>query len=515
MSSEQYSPDFFKGPAYALVIGISKYLNGQQPDVKLEPKNFPDLNFAHTDAGNFAQVLMDIGAIEYNVKSLLNEEATYINIKVELHELVKRCREDDANNPLVIIYFSGHGWADPEVAGENRPHYLIPYDARRDQLDATALSNESFSATLKKMKTNRLVVFLDACHSGAMAAAGQMGPIAEYSPTLGAGEGRYVIASCGPNQSSWEWEDEKRGIFTGHLLEILKGEADEIKDEEIDIFTLFPALRKRVKETAARLHKPEQEPVSEIEGGRKIILAINKGARAARIAKDEKDREAERNFFDLICIEIKKSTCGQKAILKEKLRSYVDEDRKDRGYDDFYDLFDEYRTLFLKGNPKLEDCVVYLVKVHERVINSAVPPKEIEFQEPAKPVDKFVPAAETKILGTEKLNSPRAPSQSADQQTKRRELTKEDRDYILIEIATKLVYYKDATPLLDALSQPVSEGDFVSKVHEIRLRKKDDAVLVEILYRITERFQERFSGAAVFVPKTVSDVRFEKGKEGE
>ena len=64
---------------------------------------------------------------------------------------------------MVIVYFSGHGWTD----GEGR-HYLIPYDAEQDQLRATALLNREFSDYLDEIETNRLVVFLDACHAGAM-----------------------------------------------------------------------------------------------------------------------------------------------------------------------------------------------------------------------------------------------------------------------------------------------------------------------------------------------------------
>jgi uncharacterized caspase-like protein len=120
-------------------------------------------------------------------------------------------------DPLVIVYFSGHGMCD---AGPR--HYLIPYDAQRDKLRATALWNKEFNFCLDELGTNRLVVFLDACHVGDIGMEGIKGaPLPQYNPqeVLGERKGRYVLASCKPEQISYE--SETNGIFTRHLLELL------------------------------------------------------------------------------------------------------------------------------------------------------------------------------------------------------------------------------------------------------------------------------------------------------
>ena len=292
MSTEEFSADFFKVPAYALVIGISRHAHGKEPGQPLDDKDFTNLSVAAKDAEDFARFLEENGCVPTNVHSLLNEQADFKSIKQEFYKLSKKCKqhkEQKKENPLVIVYFSGHGYADDDAH-----RYLIPYDAERDDLFSTALSTKGFDDLLGELETNKLVVFLDACHSGAMSMPpppGAKGPGLAYNPAqdLGEGEGRYVIASCKPGQRSWE--QGQNSIFTRHLLELLRCKTDDITDEEITTFNLFEPLKERVRASASELEK-EQEPfIPRVEGGTGIVLAINKRAREQRIARNAKDRD--------------------------------------------------------------------------------------------------------------------------------------------------------------------------------------------------------------------------------
>ena len=140
MPPEGYSDAFYKGPAYALVIGISQYKHGREPGQELAPKEFTNLKLAAKDAEDFARFLKSYGFIEYNVRSLLNEQADLTTIKDEFEELRKSCKQSGVEDPLVIVYFAGHGTPDAEDR-----HYLIPYDGERDRLPATAFWNKNFS----------------------------------------------------------------------------------------------------------------------------------------------------------------------------------------------------------------------------------------------------------------------------------------------------------------------------------------------------------------------------------
>lgn len=66
-----------------------------------------------------------------------------------------------------VVYFSGHGWLE-EATGR---YYLIPHDVEPSDLAGSALAAEAFTATLRKVRARRLLVFLDCCHAGGMATA--------------------------------------------------------------------------------------------------------------------------------------------------------------------------------------------------------------------------------------------------------------------------------------------------------------------------------------------------------
>src|ERR1041385_9173529 len=165
MATEEFSNVFFQQPAFALVIGISKYEQGvdlpEEGDVQLRPEQFPNLKLAAKDARDFADFLKKNGFLPPNVRSLIDGEANLDSIKTEFNDLKERCIASGDEDPLVIIYFAGHGW----VHGDE--HYLVPWDAQRDKLYKPGLSNEEFSTLLGRLPTKKLAVFIDACHAGA------------------------------------------------------------------------------------------------------------------------------------------------------------------------------------------------------------------------------------------------------------------------------------------------------------------------------------------------------------
>ena len=279
MPDEAVSPLFFPQPAYAVIIGISEYEHSQPADdtSMLDPKNFRALKFAAKDAEDFATFLRGNGFLPDNVILLPNEKATFKNIKIEFGKLIEFCEAPDAKEPLVIVYFSGHGFA-----ADRNHHYLVPYEGERNQLFATAISNEDFNSLLERVNTHKLVVFLDCCHAGGVVGVESKDAKGEaalehydVARGLGGGAGRIVVASCKRGQESYE--SDGNGIFTAKLLELLGGQSPYFADqEEIGIFPLYERLRQEVLKAADKKHKKPQEPqinqASETTG---IVLAIN------------------------------------------------------------------------------------------------------------------------------------------------------------------------------------------------------------------------------------------------
>jgi len=100
------------------------------------------------------------GYIPCNVSLLLDGDATLVRIREALDHVAKFSGPDDT----VMIFFSGHGAllgdSDDPVSA------MLPVDCDGRKLDSSCLSETEFSAALQQIPARRLVVLIDACHSG-------------------------------------------------------------------------------------------------------------------------------------------------------------------------------------------------------------------------------------------------------------------------------------------------------------------------------------------------------------
>jgi uncharacterized caspase-like protein len=240
---------------FALVVGLSKYQFGVDPNQKMESYQFTNLEAAAQDAQAMHGFLTkEPGYVV--AEPLLNERATRAGILHALDNLRKECQQPGVKDAVVQIFFSGHGARD-----DSGRSYLVPHDGKRDQLFATALWDKTLDAALREIPDARVVLFLDACDSGVGTPQEKGGP-GTFDPRSLVGDktagGRFVLASCQPGQSSYEikgdGETRSRGIFASHLLELLGEEADRGDDDEggyaypfrvteIDLFDLFGVLK--------------------------------------------------------------------------------------------------------------------------------------------------------------------------------------------------------------------------------------------------------------------------------
>lgn len=139
---------------WALVIGISEFA-----DRKI------NLRFPAKDAKDFYDFLIsDGGFSQDHVKLLSNEKATRSNILSTIGDrwLPRVAHPDD----LVVIYISSHGSpADLDVGGVN---YVVAYDTDTESLYATGIPLQDLMRIIKaRVHCDRVVMILDACHSGA------------------------------------------------------------------------------------------------------------------------------------------------------------------------------------------------------------------------------------------------------------------------------------------------------------------------------------------------------------
>lgn len=195
---------------WALVVGISKFA---KPSINLSypAKDARDLAAYLTTDGKFAPD---------HVKVLTDEEATKERVMAELGDkwLPRLARPND----LVLIFISTHG--SPSTADLEGLNYLVMHNTDPDSLYATGLPLSELAAAIKsRVHSNRVVLIVDACHSGAANPAKGLTRKGNFdSDALMQGTGQMIICSSAPNQVSWESKRYPNGVFTRQLIEALK-----------------------------------------------------------------------------------------------------------------------------------------------------------------------------------------------------------------------------------------------------------------------------------------------------
>jgi hypothetical protein len=217
--------------AYALLIGISEYrYMGRLPKAVVDVK---DLH----------EVLLQSGYISSNVQKLLNNDATKSNIDDKLGWLARSVRS--RADSTVLIYFSGHGL---QRAGLWSGEYLCPIEANPNEGILTLITSEEIVKAIQAIKSNRIAVFLDACHAGAIGTiqSAESSIIAGLSEStyeqLAHERGRVIIASCLGQEEAHELSTMRNGLFAHSLLEGLRGAAAD-NDGTIHINKLFSHVR--------------------------------------------------------------------------------------------------------------------------------------------------------------------------------------------------------------------------------------------------------------------------------
>lgn len=245
---------------WALVIGIADFADPQF-----------QLKYSAKDAQDFATYLTnEAGFAPDHVKLLLNKDATKRRILSELGDrwLPRVANPDD----LVVLFISTHGsGAELDVGGQN---YLLAHDTDVNDLYTTGISMQNLARDIKeRVHSDRVVIFLDACHSGAtgVTGTGAKGLVRTGIDVhdLAEGSGQLVIASCKDNQASWESTKIPNGVFTATLLDTLRS-----KGRDGSVASVFATLKDRVQDTVLRERGKLQTPVMSSQGeGAELSIA--------------------------------------------------------------------------------------------------------------------------------------------------------------------------------------------------------------------------------------------------
>lgn len=195
---------------WAFIVGVSKFA---KPSINLKypAKDAKDLSTYLVNEANFAPD---------HVKLLVDEQATKERVLAELGD--KWLPRLAHPNDLVLIFISTHG--SPSQADLEGLNYLVMHNTDPDSLYATGLPLSDLAAAIKqRVHSNRVVLIIDACHSGAADTAKGLTRVGNIdSAALSQGTGQLIICSSLPNQVSWESKRYQNGVFTHQLIEALR-----------------------------------------------------------------------------------------------------------------------------------------------------------------------------------------------------------------------------------------------------------------------------------------------------
>jgi WD40 repeat protein len=233
---------FVKKPKlYVLAIGISEYVNA---DYKLD--------FAADDAKAIVAALQRLKGGLYEdaiVKTLIDENATRGNMQDGLEWIQAQTSQHD----VAMIFYAGRG-----INDNSGTFYMLPVNADVKKIRSTCLNFEELRQTVSNI-AGKVVVFIDACHSG-----NGMGPgirdvadinavVNELSSTE---NGAVTFTSSTGKQYSLENKEWQHGAFTKALLEGFSGKAVVPGKNKITVKSLDAYVSERVRTLTNGMQHP-------------------------------------------------------------------------------------------------------------------------------------------------------------------------------------------------------------------------------------------------------------------
>lgn len=254
-TTEPDQPDV--GEYWAVIVGVSKYSDSRIPAIRY-PSN---------DANAFYEWATSPEGGKYapsRVKLLLDGNASCQNIRNALFTWLKQPLAED----VITIYFAGHGSPESPDAPDNL--FLLPHDARYDDIASTAFPMWDIETALKRyIKARKVIVIADACHSGGVGQSFdiarranrglKVNPISTSIQNLSeVGDGVCVISASDDKQLSRESEDwgGGHGVFTYFLLKGLRGGADYNHDSFVTLGELTSYLSQEVRRATKNTQSP-------------------------------------------------------------------------------------------------------------------------------------------------------------------------------------------------------------------------------------------------------------------
>ena len=237
---------------FALIIANENYM---------EVANVPN-------ALNDGQIFMEyckktLGIPESNIH--YTPDATLNRMKRQLSWIsqVMEAYKGDAN---IIFYYAGHGIPDERTQSS----YLLPVDGYGSDT-TTGYSLDEIYKMLGEKKAKSVVVFLDACFSGANRDGAMLASArgVAIKAKQGAPKGKMVIFSAAQgDETAYPYKEKNHGMFTYYLLKKLRETKGDVTFGELADYVTSEVMKQSVV-TNGKMQTPQTIPSGKAEDWKK------------------------------------------------------------------------------------------------------------------------------------------------------------------------------------------------------------------------------------------------------
>lgn len=194
--------------------------------------SFPKIDWAlpgpAKDAELVQGVLSDPAVGGFEVVPLVDKGL--LDVRREIARVCAQAGPDDT----LLIYYSGNGLK----AGDG-DYYLAVFDSERDFLEATGVEAEYVLSNLRRSRSRKNVLVIDACHAGSF-----------FDRNRGIPDGLYAITSCGADEMCGDTPEG--GQFTLALVEGLRtSAADADGDGLVSVDELHGFVKRKLRDSGA------------------------------------------------------------------------------------------------------------------------------------------------------------------------------------------------------------------------------------------------------------------------
>ena len=153
-----------------------------------------------------------------------------------------------------IVYYSGHGM--PDESGKEA--YLLPVDGFSQSTEG-ALSTKNLYKKLSDMNSKNIMVFLDACFSGAKRDGKMLASsrgVAIKAKTDPVGDNTVVFSAAQGDETAYPYKSQKHGMFTYYVLEKMQQSGGYTTLGELSDYVTQQVKRKAVVENNGKSQTP-------------------------------------------------------------------------------------------------------------------------------------------------------------------------------------------------------------------------------------------------------------------